>query len=104
MFRTLFAAAFATASLAVAVAPSIAATPVSAAGLDLATSAGVAAFDARLVRAARAECAPDNTYDLHQVIAARACTTSALNAARAKASTVVAEARASHQVAMEGGR
>lgn len=61
-------------------------------------------LDARLVRAARAECAPDNAYDLRQQLDSRTCTAAALSAARAKASIVVAEARASRQVAMAGGR
>jgi UrcA family protein len=104
MFRPLLALAFTAANLIAVTAPVLAATPVSTAGLDLATAAGSQALDARLVRAARAECQPDNPLDLRAAMSAKTCETAALGRARASAQYLTAQAEARQQTAARDGR
>jgi UrcA family protein len=104
MFRPLLALAFAAANLVAVTAPALAATPVSTAGLDIASPAGAALLDARLVQAAARECAPDNPMDLRLAAASRACQADVLREARAHAQHIVAEARQRTDGARTAGR
>lgn len=100
------AVALATLNIAApAIAGDVRTTYVSTAGLDLASRAGAAELDARLMRAAKAVCAPDRS-DLRELTRSSACRAQALSGARAKAATVIAAAQmggASRVAALQGG-